>query len=196
MDQRKLEDIGHLVEAAAARQQLRTAYRKELFGAQSNGIKSGPIAIAMAHRKVDLLAREVDVVQRRGYTKINFGVRFGKVPKPMHKPFGGEVRRGTDGENARALPLKKPLGTGSNAVQRITYDGEVIAACLRNDESLAFAIEKFDRKFGFERLDLVAHRALRDAKLFGSAREALMPSRGFKRFQGIQWWQARTHRGS
>ena len=118
------------------------------------------------------------------------------MAEPMHEPLGREVRRSADGKSARALPLNKPLGAGGNAVQGIAYDVEIIPARFRNDQALAFAIEELDREFCFERLDLVAHRALRDAKLFGSAREALMPSRGFERLQGIQRWQARTHRGS
>jgi hypothetical protein len=97
-------------------------------------------------------------------------------------------------ENAAALPLKKPLGPDGNSVQRITHHVEIFPARLRNDEPLAFAIEKLDCQFGFERLDLMAHRALRNAQLLRSTREALVPGRGFKSLQGVQRWQARTHR--
>ena len=49
-------------------------------------------------------------------------------------------------------------------------------------------------KLRLQRLDLVADRALRDAKLLGRARKALVPRRGFEGLQGIQRRQARAHR--
>jgi hypothetical protein len=47
----------------------------------------------MTHRKVDLLTREVDVVQRCRNAKINVGVRLGEMAEPMDEPFRGEIRR-------------------------------------------------------------------------------------------------------
>ena len=61
-------------------------------------------------------------------------------------------------------------------------------------EALALAIEQLDRKLLFERLDLLAHRALRNAKFFSGARKALVPGRGLEGFQGVQRRQARAHR--
>jgi hypothetical protein len=60
-----------------------------------------------------------------------------------------------------ALPA---FGTNSNPVQRIAHDREVVSARLCNDEALALPIEKLDRQFSFKRLDLLAHRALRDTE--------------------------------
>jgi hypothetical protein len=133
-------------------------------------------------------------MQRRGNAGVDAGMRFGEVAEPVHQPLGGEVRRGADGKNARALPLQKPLGAYGDAVQCIAYDVEIVPARFRDDEALSFAIEKLDGKFGFECLDLVAYRSLGDAKFFCGAGEALMPSRGLEGFQGIQRWQARAHR--
>ena len=98
----------------------------------------------MAHRKVDLLAREIHVMQRSRNTQIDLRVRLGKVAEAVHKPFGGEIRRGADGENARALPLNEPLGACGNAIQRIADHREIVSACLRDEETLAFAIEQLD----------------------------------------------------
>jgi len=92
------------------------------------------------------------------------------------------------------LPLQKAFGTNSNPVQRIAHDREVVSARLRNDEALALPIEKLDRQFSLKRLDLLAHRALRDTELFRGAGKTLMPGRGFEGFQGIQRWQAWPHR--
>lgn len=134
------------------------------------------------------------MMQRSRDTQVDPGLRFGKVTEPVHQPLGGEVRRGADGKNACALPLQKPLGADCDAVQCIAYNVEIVPARFRDDEALAFAIEELDGEFGLQRLDLVAHRALRDTEFFGSAREALMPSRGFEGFQGVQRWQTRAHR--
>jgi hypothetical protein len=46
----------------------------------------------------------------------------------------------------------------------------------------------------FQRLDLLAHRALCDAKLLGRAGKALVPGGGLERLQRIQWRQTRAHR--
>ena len=59
----ELQDVRRLGETAS-RQQFRAAYRKELFGAQPDSVEARPIAVAVTHREVDILARKVDVVQR------------------------------------------------------------------------------------------------------------------------------------
>jgi hypothetical protein len=92
------------------------------------------------------------------------------------------------------LPLQKAIGANGNADQRVAHDCQVISACFRNDETLALSIEKFDRQFSFERLDLVADGALRDTELFRGAGETLMPSRGFESFESVQRRKAWAHR--
>ena len=92
--------------------------------------------------------------------------------------------------------MRTPLGSDGNAVERVAYHIEIVAARFRDEQALAFAIEQFDGQFGLECLDLVAHRPLRHAKLFSRARKTLMPGRGFESLQGIQRRQARTHRQS
>ena len=148
----------------------------------------------MADRKIDLLAGEVDVVQRRRDAQVDVGMRLGKVPETVDEPLGGEIRRSANGEDASVLTLQKPLGANGDAVQRIAHDVEVVLARFRDDESLAFAIEELDGKLGLERFDLMAHCALGNAQLFGRPRKALMPRRGLEGFQGIQRRQAWAHR--
>src|SRR5215472_1401882 len=146
----------------------------------------------MTYCHVDLFAREVDMMQRRGNTKVNAGMLLGKVAEPMHQPFGSKVRRSADSENACVLPLQQPLGANRNPIQRVAYDREVVPACFCNDEPLALAVEKLDRQFSFKRLDLMADRTLGDAQLFRRAGKALVPGGGFKSLQCIQRRQART----
>ena len=156
--------------------------------------RPGPVAVAVPHREVDFLAREVDVMQRRGHAQIDAGMRLGKVTEPVHQPFGGKIRRSADGEHAGVLPLQQPLRADGDAVERVAHDGEIVAACLGDDETLALAVEKLDREFGFQRLDLMTDRALRDAKLLRRARKTFMPRGGLEGLQGVERWQARAHR--
>src|SRR5205823_11722464 len=105
-----------------------------------------------------------------------------------------EVRRGADGKNAGALPLKQSLGPGGDPVQRIAHHGEIVPARLRDDQTLTLTIEQLDRELRLQRLHLMAHRALRDAQLLRCAREALMPGGGLEGFQSVQRRQMRAHR--
>ncbi len=183
-----------LAEAAAPGQQFRTAYREQFFCAQPHRVEARPVAVAVTHGEVDFLAREVDVMQRRGHAQVDTGMRLGKMTEPVHQPFGGKIRRGADRQNAGVLPLEQPLGADGDAIQRVPHDGEIVAARLGDNETLALAVEKLDGELGFERLDLMTHRALRDAKLFRRARKTLMPRGGLEGLQGVQRWQARAHR--
>src|SRR5262245_21348388 len=103
-------------------------------------------------------------------------MRFGEAAHAVDQPLRREVRRGGDGERA-ALTLQQSLGAAGDAIERVALDGEIGAARLGDDEPLAFAIEQFDAELDLERLDLMAHRALGDAELFGGAGEALMTRR-------------------
>ena len=75
MNERKLEHVRWLGQAVAARKQLWTAHRKQLFGAQTHDVEARPIAIAMPHGEIDVLAREVYVMQRRRHAQIDARVR-------------------------------------------------------------------------------------------------------------------------
>src|SRR5882724_3980612 len=112
-------------------------------------------------------------MQRRRNPQVDAWMRFGKMPESMHEPLGGKIRRSADRQNAGVLTLQKPLGADGDAVQRIAHDSEVVLARFRDNEPLTFAIEELDGKFGFERFDLMAHRALGNAQLLGRPRKAL-----------------------
>ena len=122
-----------------------------------------------------------------------FGMRLGKSTEAIDQPFGRKIRRSADGENTRTLALNQALGADGDAVQCIAHDGEVVAAGFGDDQPLAFAIEQLDAELRFQRLDLMADRALRDAQFFGGAREALMPRRGLEGLECVQWRQAAKH---
>ncbi len=194
VDQRKLENIGRLAQPSSPGQQLWTAHREQLLRAELDRVEARPVAVAMADREIDFLARKIDMMQRCRNAQVDAGVRFGKMPEPVHQPFGGEVRRRADRQNTGILPLEQPFGAERDPVERIADDGQIVAARLGDDKALAFAVEQLDAKLGFERLDLMADRALRDVKLVGRARETLMPGGGLEGLQGIERWQARAHR--
>src|SRR5205823_13042105 len=91
------------------------------------------------------------------------------------------------------LPLHQSLGSHRDAIERVAHDGEIIAAGVGDDQALPLAGEELDAEFGFQRLDLMAHRALSDAKLLGSAGEADMAGGGLEGFECVQLWQAPRH---
>src|ERR1700704_2127600 len=111
-------------------------------------------------------------------------MRLRKSAEAIDEPFGGKVRRGANGEDARGLALHQTLGAKRNAIQRVAQDGKVFAAGLGDDQALPLAIKELDAELNFQRLDLVAHRSLRDAQLLGGACEALVPRFGLEGFQG------------
>ena len=118
---------------------------------------------------------------------------LGKAAEPVDEPLGGEVGRRADGEHAALLPLQQPFGADGDPVQCIADDGEVIAASLGEDQPLPLAMEELEPECVLERFDLMADRALRDVQLFGRAREALAPGRGFEGLQAIQRWETTCH---
>ena len=101
---------------------------KQLLCAQAGHIKARPIAVAMAHGKVDILAREVDVMQRRRDAQIDARMLLGKSAQTIDQPFGGEIRRRADGERPGALALEQAFGAERNAVEGVAQGGEVFAA--------------------------------------------------------------------
>ena len=134
----------------------------------------------MPNRKIDILAREVDVMDRCGHAQIDVGMGFGKPAEPMHEPFGGKIRRCADRQHSGGLALDKTLGADRNPIQRIADHRKIFAAGLGHHQPLALAIEKLDAERRLQRLDLMAHRALRDVQLFSRPGEALAPRRGLE----------------
>src|SRR5215471_2856826 len=146
----------------------------------------------MANGDIDVLARKIDVMHDRGNPQVDCGVRLGKPAEPVHQPFGGKIRRGAHGQHARALPLHQALGPHGDAIERIAHDGKVVAAGIGDDQPLPLAVEQLDAELGFQRFNLMTHRALRDAKLLGGAGEADMPGRGLEGFDSRSSSSARS----
>jgi hypothetical protein len=133
-------------------------------------------------------------MQGRRDAQIDVGMRLRETAEAIHQPFRREIGRGADREHARALPLNDARGAERDAIEGVAQDRKIIAPCLRDDELLALAVEELEAERLFERLDLMAHRALRDAKLAGGLREALMARRCLKGLEGVQWRQTTQHR--
>src|SRR6266702_7523437 len=110
VNERKLQDVSHPADTATSRQELRTAHGKEPLRGEPDGVQARPIAVAVTHGKIDLLAGKIDVMHVRGDAQIDIGMRLGKLTEPVHQPFRGKVRRGADRENAGTLSLKQSFG--------------------------------------------------------------------------------------
>jgi hypothetical protein len=80
----------------------------------------------------------------------------------MHKPFGGEVRRGAYCQNPGVLPLLQTLSADCDSVKSIAHDSKIFAAGLSDHQSLTLAIEELDAERLLQRLNLMAHGSLCD----------------------------------
>src|SRR5215204_4497063 len=149
-------------------------------------MESGGVPLAVTNGKINVLAREVDVMGLSAYPEIDFRVDLGEAAEPMNEPLRCEIRRDAHGERAAALPLQQPLGSLGDAVEGITYNDEIVTTCLGDHQSLALTIEKLQPEFGLECLDLMTDGTLSNEKLLGSAREAFMTCRSLKGLEGIQ----------
>src|SRR5215467_2688896 len=186
MQQRKLQNVRRTADAPLAAKEGRAAYGEELLRAEVDRLEARPVASTMTDREIDLFARKVDVVHRCREVQLYFGVCPGKPSETVNQPFGGEVRRGTDGERASALTLSQLLGSKRDSVEGIVYHSKIIAACASDEEAVALAVEQPDAKLSLQRLHLVADRSLSDTQLLRGAREALMPSRCVKESERIK----------
>src|SRR6266851_5597992 len=133
------------------------------------------------------------MVHRCRDPQIDAGVSFGKSAEPINQPFGREIRRRADGQNARVLALQDALGARGDPVERIADDVQIFTASIRNNQPLALTIEKLDSKRGLQRFDLMANGSLGDTKLFSGSREAFASCRSLKRLESVQWWQLAGH---
>ena len=94
----------------------------------------------MPHSKIDVLPREVDVMQGGGDPQIDVGVRLGKAAETVHEPFCCEIRRRADGQTP-ALCAGSTLRAGGDAVECIAHNFEIAAPGLGDDQPLPLAIE-------------------------------------------------------
>src|SRR5215469_16870717 len=156
-------------------------------------MQSWPMAVAVANRDIYVFAREIDVMQRARYAEVDFGMYFCKAAEPMDEPLGSKIRRCAHGQHARTLPLYQALGFHGDTVKRLAHNRQIIAPGIGNDEPLPLAIEELDAKLRLQRLHLMAHGALSDAQLLGSAGEADVSGSGLKSLERVKLWQASRH---
>jgi hypothetical protein len=67
MQQRGARKVAGLAQPSAAFHEPRAAHRKHLLGAQARDMQAGGRSVAVANGDVDVLAREVDMVQGRAH---------------------------------------------------------------------------------------------------------------------------------
>src|SRR5262249_40418291 len=139
--QRKLQKVRYFRYAVASGNELWAANRKQTLRVKPLHIESRPVAIAMADRDIDIVAREIGILRRGRNAQIHAGTFLGKAAEPIYQPFRSEVGRSADSENAALLTLHQLFGAHRDAVQGIADDGEVIAASFGEDEPLPFAME-------------------------------------------------------
>ena len=194
MQQRKFQHIRRLGQAVAPRKKLGTANREQLLGAQAGNVESRPIAVAVPDGEIDVLTREVDVMQRRRNPQVDIRVRLREPAEAVDEPLRGKVGRGAHRQHTRALALDQALRADGDTVEGIAQNGKIRATGLGDDQPLALAVEELEAQFHLQGLHLVAHGTLGDAKLLRGSREALVPCRGFERLQRVEGRKTAQHR--
>ena len=106
VQKRESAEIRGRPEPIAAIKKLRTADWKQLFRAEANDVESGGGSVAVANAKIDVLAREVDMLRGRTDPEIDLGVNLGEAAQSMHEPLRCKIRRGGDSKCAAALALQ------------------------------------------------------------------------------------------
>src|SRR5258706_7452952 len=193
MQQRRFQQVRRFRDAITPGHQLGAANRKKLLGAKADSVEAAPIAVAVPDRNVDLFPNEVDMMHRCGNPQIDAGMGLGKPAEPIYQPFGRKIRRCADRQNAGVLLLQDALGAGGDSVECVTYDVEIFAAGVTDNQPLALAIEKLDAERVLQRFDLMADSALGDTELLSRSREAFASRRSLERLEGVQWWQLAGH---
>src|SRR6516165_8306342 len=156
-------------------------------------MQSWPVAVAVTNRVVHVFAGDIAVMQRARYPQVDFGMYFCKAAEPMDKPLGSKIRRCANGQHARTLPLHQALSSHRDTVKRLAHNRQIIAPGIGDDQPLPLAIEELDAKLRLQRLHLMAHGALSDAQLLGSAGEADVSGSGLKSLERVQLRQASRH---
>jgi hypothetical protein len=98
---------------------ITTADRENLFPTQPRRLKTRQIAVAVAHRNVDVLAGKVDTMRCRRDPELDAGLRRGEASQPMHQPFRREIWRYADGENSGALLVRQSRRASTDVVERL-----------------------------------------------------------------------------
>src|SRR5438874_1086735 len=82
-------------------------------------------APAMPNGDVDILAGEVDVMQRRAHPQIDGRMLLRKPAQPVYQPFGREIWRRAHREHAGVLAAQQSLGPVGDPVERIAYGRKI-----------------------------------------------------------------------
>ena len=193
VQQRVVPEVGRRAQGAAAARERRAAHRKQFLGAQPGDVQAGPMSVAVTDRQIDIFARKIDVLKRRGHPQVDGRMLFREPPEPVHQPFAGKVGRRAHRQRPGIVPLQQIFGPQRQAVECIAHHPEIGLPGRRDDETAMFAVEQPAAQFGFQRLDLVADGALRHAEFLRRLGEALVPRRGLKSLQGVERWQSAGH---
>ena len=81
--------------------------------------------------------------------------------------------------------MQQPVGAKLKPLKNVAHHGEIVAAGIGDDQTVPLALEELKPELDLQRLDLMAHGALRHAELFGGARKALVPGCGIERPQRV-----------
>ncbi len=188
-------EVGRRAQRMLALHQRRAADREHLDRQAQLGVQARVDAAAVAHRHVEVLAREVDHVLGGRYLEVDVGVGLHEAAHARDQPLDREGRRQVDLERGRALRLAQLLRRVHHLLEGFLDARQVGLAGGGERKRLGVAHEQRDAEVLLERLDLVAHGRGRDEELVGRAREAQVPRRDLEGTQRIERGNGARHGG-
>jgi len=184
--QRVAREIGRTLRKLAARKP-RIAHDDEALVEQPLGRHARPVAQAVAHRAVAVVAREVDVVARRAHVEVGARVRRREARHARQQPACGERRRHADAQQARVAALRQFRDGGGQVAEYCAHALRKALAFIGEADAASGAGDEVDADLFLEQLDLVTDRAVREVQRLGGAREAAFARggvEGAKRLHG------------
>jgi hypothetical protein len=145
-----------------------------------------PGARQVTHRDVDALALQVEHAVVGGDAHIDLGAGAAELAQARDQPQRAERHGGGQRD-----PL--PVGARREAVDRVldlaqrgVHRSIQAVAFVGEDEAAALAHEQPHPQTLFQRLDLAAHRGLREVQLVGGAGEIQVPRGRLEALQQVQ----------
>ena len=122
-----------------------------------------PLPVPVTDRHIDVLPREVNVLQRGADAQVNPRMVLGEPSKAMDEPLAGEVGRSGHGQHASVLALQQTLGSDGEPVKGIPHHFKIRSSRVGDQQALTLPLKQLKAEFRFECLDLMADRSLCDA---------------------------------
>ena len=166
-----------------------TAHREHVLGHQPVRAQSRPVATAVAHRHVHLVALEIHQVRRGGDAHLDAGIGVLERGHAGDQPFGRERGRRADREQPFSLRPAQSFRRTAQVFERAAHGRQIRFRLTRQFQRAIAAHEEGNAKLLLQPPDQVADRGLGDVQLFRGAGEAQVTRRRLEGTQSAERWE-------